>query len=102
MENPFADGTALNGSFVCDGREFDVSVTMNKGAVTVMPEALKGYSIVFSDNGTTVSYNGMDFESEGDYLSLFYPLYEMANGINTTISSTTLTHSEGYIFKDFK
>ncbi len=97
LQNPLADKTAT-GTFVSDGVEYPVTVINEKGAVTVIPETPEGYSITFTQNGTTVSFDGIELDTAGS-LSLFYPIYEMALGINTEVTKTELKHSNGCIFK---
>lgn len=96
--NPFEKNNSLTGTY----ENFTVTVTKNGDCVTVTPDTPDGYSVTFSDKGAEASFNGIKFNAESGNLSRFYPLFEMARGINTTFNENTVTHSDGYVFKDFK
>ena len=97
-ESPFVDEKSVTGAFFRDGREYCVTVLKSNDTVTVFPTNPEGYSIVFSKDNAQSSYDGTVIEIDGRQ-SVFYPLYEMANGINTQISENKVNHSDGYIFK---
>ena len=97
-ENPFTDEKSVTGAFFRDGREYCVTVLKSADTVTVIPKNPEGYSIVFSKDGARVCFDGTDIEIDARQ-SVFYPLYEMANGISTQITENKVNHSDGYIFK---
>lgn len=100
--NPFRENGTLTGTYSCNGESFSVTVTCTENSVTVTPEFPKGYSVTFTENGVKTAFDGIEFESDKPDASRFYPLFEMARGINTKITETTLKHSSDCIFKDFK
>ncbi|MBR5460481.1 MAG: hypothetical protein IKV53_06395 [Clostridia bacterium] len=97
LKNPLAEKSAT-GIFVSDGTEYPVTVLNENGAVTVIPDKPEGYSITFTQDGSSVSFDGITLDG-ADGLSRFYPLYEMALGINTEVTKTELKHSNGCTFK---
>lgn len=101
VSNPFENNDRLTGTYVCDKGTFTVTVTKNSDSVTVEPNTPCGYSVTFSDDGGKAAFNGLEFDDR-ETLSLFYPLFEMVRGINTTFTENTVTHSDGYVFGDFK
>lgn len=97
LKNPLTEKSAV-GVFITDGVEYRVTVLNENGAVTVIPETPEGYSITFTQEGAVVAFDGIELDGMGS-LSLFYPLYEMALGINTEVTKTELKHLNGSIFK---
>lgn len=61
-----------------------------------------GIDYSFSKDALHTLFNGIKYTISDPTLSRFYPLYEMAMGVNTKISGDTLVHRDGYIFKDIK
>lgn len=98
VSNPFEKNDSLTGTY----GNFTVTVTKSSDSVTVKPDRPEGYSITFSESGSNVSFNGIELDANRKDLSLFYPLFEIVRGINTTYTESTATHSDGYVFKDFK
>ena len=101
--NPFETQSFLNARFVLNGEEYRVEVLKEGDKVTVVPSAPAGYSIVFSKDGSHCRFSEMELETPRS-LSIFSPIWEMAQGINTLYENNKLIHATGceLIFEDNK
>ncbi len=76
-------------------------MTRKDDTVSVVPEDI-GIEFFFKENTLHTVCHGIEYDFPDPTLSRFYPLYEMAMGMNTKNSDGTLIHRDGYIFKDLK
>lgn len=93
-QNPFETQSFFRARFVSNGEEYRVEVLKEGEEVTVVPSAPAGYSIVISKDGSYCRFSEMEFETPRA-LSLFSPIWEMAQGINTVYDTGKLIHSTG-------
>ena len=94
--NPFEQGPLVKGIFCSDGKEYEVSIEKDGDRVTVDSGGLE---FLFEKDSLRVSLGSVPFDLDDPAICRFYPLYEMALGINTEYSKNKLVHRDGHVLK---
>ena len=96
-ENPFDKTPCLKGIFSSEGKDFPVTVTKKDNTVSVLSDY--GIEFVFDGASAYTKYGELEFRLDFPKISLFYPLYEMASGVDTTFKKGVFTHIDGHTLK---